>query len=123
MHPPESKLIYDWNRAGGAVSPARGKVELDDETLRDEVVAASPASGVNTGVPRFRGYFLTWERRSTRCRGATRPTGRSFGGGWCSWFARGGGRRSWRGSLRRRRRRSATGCARPTWMRGVAATE
>jgi len=43
-------LIYDWNRAGGAVSPARGKVELDDETLRDEVVAASPASGVNTGV-------------------------------------------------------------------------
>ena len=35
LNPPDSDLIYDWNRAGGAVFPARGRVELDDETLRD----------------------------------------------------------------------------------------
>jgi len=44
VHPPESDLIYDWNRAGGAVSPARGKVELDDETLRDGLQSPSVKS-------------------------------------------------------------------------------
>jgi 2-isopropylmalate synthase len=44
MHPPESDLIYDWNRAGGAVYPARGKVELDDETLRDGLQSPSVKS-------------------------------------------------------------------------------
>jgi 2-isopropylmalate synthase len=43
-HPPESDLIYDWNRAGGAVVPARGKVELDDETLRDGLQSPSVRS-------------------------------------------------------------------------------
>src|SRR5437899_1249980 len=31
----EDRLIYDWNTAGDFVSPAAGKVTLDDETLRD----------------------------------------------------------------------------------------
>ena len=44
MHPPESDLIYDWNRAGGAVVPARGTVELDDETLRDGLQSPSVKS-------------------------------------------------------------------------------
>ena len=44
MHPPESDLIYDWNRAGGAVFPARGTVELDDETLRDGLQSPSVKS-------------------------------------------------------------------------------
>ncbi len=44
MHPPESDLIYDWNRAGGAVLPARGKVQLDDETLRDGLQSPSVKS-------------------------------------------------------------------------------
>ena len=44
MHPPESDLIYDWNRAGGAVFPARGRVELDDETLRDGLQSPSVKS-------------------------------------------------------------------------------
>jgi hypothetical protein len=36
MQPKESELIYDWNRhAGTQFLPGRGKVELDDETLRD----------------------------------------------------------------------------------------
>ncbi|HMF09859.1 MAG TPA: 2-isopropylmalate synthase, partial [Thermoanaerobaculia bacterium] len=43
-HPPESDLIYDWNRAGGAAWPARGKVELDDETLRDGLQSPSVKS-------------------------------------------------------------------------------
>jgi 2-isopropylmalate synthase len=43
-HPPESELIYDWNRAGGAVFPARGRVELDDETLRDGLQSPSVKS-------------------------------------------------------------------------------
>ncbi|MGH9399941.1 MAG: LeuA family protein [Thermoanaerobaculia bacterium] len=43
-HPPESDLIYDWNRAGGAVVPARGSVELDDETLRDGLQSPSVKS-------------------------------------------------------------------------------
>ena len=46
MHPPESDLIYDWNRAGGAASPARGTVELDDETLRDGLQSPSVRSPV-----------------------------------------------------------------------------
>lgn len=38
----ESDLIYDWNRAGGPdVRPLRGKVELDDETLRDGLQSPS----------------------------------------------------------------------------------
>ena len=44
MHPPESDLIYDWNRAGGAAVPARGRVELDDETLRDGLQSPSVRS-------------------------------------------------------------------------------
>jgi 2-isopropylmalate synthase len=44
VHPPESDLIYDWNRAGGAASPARGRVELDDETLRDGLQSPSVRS-------------------------------------------------------------------------------
>jgi 2-isopropylmalate synthase len=44
VHPPESDLIYDWNRAGGAVAPARGTVELDDETLRDGLQSPSVRS-------------------------------------------------------------------------------
>jgi 2-isopropylmalate synthase len=42
MHPSESELIYDWNRAGGGdLKPARGRVELDDETLRDGLQSPS----------------------------------------------------------------------------------
>ena len=44
MKPPDSELIYDWNRAGGAVRPARGRVELDDETLRDGLQSPSVKS-------------------------------------------------------------------------------
>jgi 2-isopropylmalate synthase len=45
MHPSESELIYDWNRAGGAdLRPARGRVELDDETLRDGLQSPSVRS-------------------------------------------------------------------------------
>src|SRR5262247_627279 len=44
MHPPESDLIYDWNLAGGAAVPARGAVELDDETLRDGLQSPSVKS-------------------------------------------------------------------------------
>lgn len=45
MHPSESELIYDWNRSGGAdFRPARGKVELDDETLRDGLQSPSVRS-------------------------------------------------------------------------------
>jgi 2-isopropylmalate synthase len=44
VHPPDSELIYDWNRSGGAASPARGKVELDDETLRDGLQSPSVKS-------------------------------------------------------------------------------
>lgn len=43
-NPPEWDLIYDWNRAGGAVFPARGRVELDDETLRDGLQSPSVKS-------------------------------------------------------------------------------
>ena len=42
MHPNESELIYDWNRAEGTeLRPARGCVELDDETLRDGLQSPS----------------------------------------------------------------------------------
>jgi 2-isopropylmalate synthase len=44
VHPPESVLIYDWNRAGGAALPAAGRVELDDETLRDGLQSPSVRS-------------------------------------------------------------------------------
>jgi isopropylmalate/homocitrate/citramalate synthase len=38
----ESDLIYDWNRhAGDDLTPLRGKVELDDETLRDGLQSPS----------------------------------------------------------------------------------
>ena len=41
----ESDLIYDWNVASGAdIRPARGRVELDDETLRDGLQSPSVAS-------------------------------------------------------------------------------
>jgi 2-isopropylmalate synthase len=43
-NPSDSELIYDWNRAGGAVFPKRGKVELDDETLRDGLQSPSVRS-------------------------------------------------------------------------------
>ncbi len=40
--PTEAELIYDWNRAGGEKPlPLRGKVELDDETLRDGLQSPS----------------------------------------------------------------------------------
>ena len=42
MQPTESELIYDWNRLGeGDIRPARPKVELDDETLRDGLQSPS----------------------------------------------------------------------------------
>jgi 2-isopropylmalate synthase len=42
MQPKESDLIYDWNRAQGPdLRPARGRVELDDETLRDGLQSPS----------------------------------------------------------------------------------
>ena len=44
VHPPDSDLIYDWNRAGGTAVPARGRVELDDETLRDGLQSPSVRS-------------------------------------------------------------------------------
>jgi 2-isopropylmalate synthase len=45
MHPSENELIYDWNRAAGAdLRPARGRVELDDETLRDGLQSPSVRS-------------------------------------------------------------------------------
>jgi 2-isopropylmalate synthase len=43
-HPPDSELVYDWNRTGGAAVPARGRVELDDETLRDGLQSPSVRS-------------------------------------------------------------------------------
>jgi 2-isopropylmalate synthase len=43
-HPSQPDLIYDWNRAGGAVFPKRGRVELDDETLRDGLQSPSVRS-------------------------------------------------------------------------------
>ena len=41
----ESDLIYDWNQAGdGDLKPARPRVELDDETLRDGLQSPSVKS-------------------------------------------------------------------------------
>lgn len=41
----ESELIFDWNRDGGEdMLPARGHVELDDETLRDGLQSPSVRS-------------------------------------------------------------------------------
>ena len=41
----ESELIHDWNRAGGVeLRPARGTVQLDDETLRDGLQSPSVRS-------------------------------------------------------------------------------
>src|SRR3954454_20656422 len=38
----ESALIHDWNRvAGDEMKPARGRVELNDETLRDGLQSPS----------------------------------------------------------------------------------
>jgi isopropylmalate/homocitrate/citramalate synthase len=43
--PAETPLIYDWNRAAGPdLVPARGGVELDDETLRDGLQSPSVRS-------------------------------------------------------------------------------
>jgi hypothetical protein len=44
VHPPESDLIYDWNRAGGAVSPARGKTGRNRTTGCDAASAGAPVS-------------------------------------------------------------------------------
>ncbi len=45
MQPEESDLIHDWNIAAGPdLQPARGRVELDDETLRDGLQSPSVAS-------------------------------------------------------------------------------
>lgn len=42
MQPKESDLIYDWNRAHGPdLRPGRGRVELNDETLRDGLQSPS----------------------------------------------------------------------------------
>jgi 2-isopropylmalate synthase len=41
MHPSESELIYDWNSAMGELVPARGRVALNDETLRDGLQSPS----------------------------------------------------------------------------------
>ena len=40
----ESELIHDWNREGQAPRPARGRVELNDETLRDGLQSPSVRS-------------------------------------------------------------------------------
>ncbi|MDH3403848.1 MAG: 2-isopropylmalate synthase [Acidobacteriota bacterium] len=41
----ESELIFDWNRDGGEdMKPARGAVELNDETLRDGLQSPSVTS-------------------------------------------------------------------------------
>jgi isopropylmalate/homocitrate/citramalate synthase len=45
MQPTENDLIHDWNRASGTeLRPARGKVELNDETLRDGLQSPSVRS-------------------------------------------------------------------------------
>ncbi len=41
MQPSESELIYDWNSAAGALEPARGRIDLNDETLRDGLQSPS----------------------------------------------------------------------------------
>jgi 2-isopropylmalate synthase len=45
VHLKESELIHDWNRFSGPdLRPARGRVELDDETLRDGLQSPSVRS-------------------------------------------------------------------------------
>ncbi|HEX5760107.1 MAG TPA: LeuA family protein [Thermoanaerobaculia bacterium] len=45
MRPAESELIHDWNVAAGPdMRPVRGRVELDDETLRDGLQSPSVRS-------------------------------------------------------------------------------
>jgi len=53
-HPPDSDLIYDWNRAGGAVFPKRGKVEIlnseppeEDRTQIEQAVWACPTQALS----------------------------------------------------------------------------
>jgi len=41
MQPSESELIYDWNSAAGEHHPARGRIDLNDETLRDGLQSPS----------------------------------------------------------------------------------
>ena len=42
MQPNESELIYDWNTASGSeLRPGRGRVDLNDETLRDGLQSPS----------------------------------------------------------------------------------
>lgn len=41
MLPSEAELIYDWNCAEGDMTPARGRVALNDETLRDGLQSPS----------------------------------------------------------------------------------
>src|SRR4026209_1232371 len=42
MQPKESDLIYDWNRSQGPdLQPGRGRVQLNDETLRDGLQSPS----------------------------------------------------------------------------------
>ena len=41
----ESELSHDWNRGGGdELRPGRGRVQLDDETLRDGLQSPSVRS-------------------------------------------------------------------------------
>ena len=45
MHLDESKLVFDWNRVGSEDSgPPRGRIELNDETLRDGLQSPSVRS-------------------------------------------------------------------------------
>ncbi len=53
MNLTESELIHDWNVAGGAPQPARGRVELDDETLRDGLQSPVGADAVDRGEARI----------------------------------------------------------------------
>ena len=49
----ESDLIYDWNRQGdGEMTPARGRVELNDETLRDGLQSPVRVDAVDRGQDR-----------------------------------------------------------------------
>lgn len=41
MQPSEAELIYDWNCAEGDMTPARGRIALNDETLRDGLQSPS----------------------------------------------------------------------------------
>jgi hypothetical protein len=41
MQPSDAELIYDWNCAEGDMTPARGRIALNDETLRDGLQSPS----------------------------------------------------------------------------------